>query len=102
MGRTSQSQFCRSFSLLLKEPGIKACAGQAGNQAEEHAPERLDKVVALLMIGLVHMLRSGKPDGLHVGEEHPVQEETVVPVDEKPHPVTDRESLPKTFDSRQP
>ncbi len=54
------------------------------------------------MIGLVHVLRTGKPDGLHVGEEDPVQEEAVVPVDEKPHPVTDRESLPETFDSGQP
>ena len=59
-------------------------------------------MVALLVIGLVHVLRAGKADGLHVGEEDPVQEETVVPVDEKPHPVTDRERLPETLDSRQP
>ena len=48
------------------------------------------------------MLRAGKADGLHIGEEHPVQEEAVVPVNEKPHPVTDSECLPETLDSGQP
>ena len=35
------------------------------------------------MVGCIHVLCAWKPDRLHVCKEHPVEKETVVPVDEE-------------------
>ena len=43
------------------------------------------------MVGCIHVLRAWEPDRLHVCKEHPVEKETVVPVDEEPDAIAERQ-----------
>ena len=45
------------------------------------------------------MLRAREPDRLHVCKEHPVEEETVVPVDEEPDAVAECQGRPEVIGS---
>ncbi len=73
---------------VLYNTCIYACSHETGNETDEHAPEGLHKVVALLMVGCIHVLCARESDGLHIYEEHPIKKETVVPVDEEPDAIT--------------
>ena len=73
---------------IYEQPCIKSCSDEARDETNEHAPAGLDEVIFLLVIGLVHVLGAGQSHGLHVGEEYPVEEDAVVPVNKQPYPVT--------------
>ena len=47
------------------------------------------------------MLGAGQAHGLHIGEEHPVEKEAVVPVDDEPDAVAQRECRPEVVGAGQ-
>ena len=88
--------------FLAKQPSIQSCSDEAWNQADKHSPTGLHKVVFLLMICGIHVLCTRQTDGFHIGEQHPVQYEAVVPIDIQPHAVADAQCRPKIIRARQP
>ena len=53
------------------------------------------------MVGCIHVFRAWEPDRLHVCKEHPVEEETVVPVDEESDAIAECQSRPEIIGSSQ-
>jgi len=56
-------------------------------------------MIAFLMVGRIHVLSAREPDGLHIGEKHPVEEKTVVPVDEKLDAIAQCKGRPEVVSS---
>ena len=98
MGSTQHTEL---LVLLTKQPSVNSGSDQARNQTDEHSPEGLHEVVLFLVVGGVHVLGARKAHRFHVGEEHPVEEEAVVPVDDKPNAVTQRERCPEVVGTGQ-
>ena len=83
------------------QPRIDSRPDQTRDQSDEHSPQRLHEVVLFLMVGRVHMLGAGQAHGLHIGEEHPVEEKAVVPVDDEPDAVAQCERRPEVVGAGQ-
>jgi len=98
MGSTQHTEL---LVLLTKQPSVNSRPNKARNQTDEHSPEGLHEVVLFLVVGGVHVLGARKAHRFHVGEEHPVEEEAVVPVDDKPNAVTQRERCPEVVGTGQ-
>ena len=82
-------------NIHLKDACIDTCADETRNQTYQHTPAGLDEVVFLLMVCLIHVLGAGQTNGFHVGKQHPVKEETIVPVDKQPYPITYTQRRPE-------
>ena len=85
-----------------KQPSVKRCSEEARDKTDKHSPAGLNEVVFLLMVGGVHVFGAGSTDGFHVSEQYPVQEETIIPVDKKPHAIADTKSRPEVVRACQP
>ena len=51
------------------------------------------------MVSIIHVFRAWEPDRLHVCKKYPIEEETVVPVDEKPDAVAECQGRPEVIGS---
>ena len=59
-------------------------------------------MVSLQVICFIHMLSAGETHGLAFGNDHPVEYEAVVPVNDEPQTITDDESLKERLRSSKP